>query len=103
MQELTVQVDGHVVRLQPGESATIGRGRDCDITIVDVDVARASPEVVDSSVRVVTMAWPPAERTASTVVVPTTSSPAVMGRWCTNRCSPWTTRLKSMPASGSVT
>ena len=46
-----------------------------------------------SSVRVVTMAWPPASRTASTWSVPTTSSPAVSGRWWTNRCSPWTTRL----------
>lgn len=45
IQELTVQVDGHVVRLQPGESATIGRGRDCDITIVDVDVSRRHAQV----------------------------------------------------------
>ena len=45
IQELTVQVDGHVVRLQPGESVTIGRGRDCDITIVDVDVSRRHAQV----------------------------------------------------------
>ncbi len=41
-------------------------------TMVDVDVARASPVVVDSSVRVVTIACPPADRTESTVVVPST-------------------------------
>ena len=37
-----------------------------------VAYANASPVVVDSSVRVVTIACPPADRTESTVVVPST-------------------------------
>ena len=69
--------------------------------MVEVAVHSASPVAVASSVRVVTMECPPAARTLSTVRVPSTSSPAVIGRWWTKRCSPWTTRLKSMPASGS--
>src|SRR3954468_7784361 len=72
------------------------------MTIVDVAVQTCSPSTVDSSLRVVTMACPPASRTAPTVSTPTISSPAVIGRWWTKRCSPWTTRLKSMPASGSA-
>ena len=49
------------------------------MTMVDVAVQTASPASVASSVRVVTMAWPPASRTASTWSVPTTASPAVRG------------------------
>ena len=75
---------------------------ECDRLLVDARkknglitllVHSASPPVVVSSVRVVTIEWPPAARTESTVRVPSTSSPAVIGRWWTNRCSPWTTRL----------
>ena len=37
--------------------------------MVEVQVARASPASVASSVRVVIMEWPPAERIASTVTL----------------------------------
>ena len=37
------------------------------MTIVDVAVQTGSPSTVASSLRVVTMAWPPASRTVSTV------------------------------------
>src|SRR6476661_1009488 len=73
------------------------------MTMVEVAVQTGSPASVASSVRVVTIEWPPASRTVSTCRVPTTASPAVSGRWWTNRCSPCTTREKSMPASGSRT
>src|SRR6476661_6396946 len=100
----------HVTDRDLGEGAD-GRGRRSALlgghhspprmTMVDVAVQTASPCSVASSVRVVTIAWPPASRTVSTCSVPTTASPAVRGRWWVKRCSPCTTREKSIPASGS--
>jgi hypothetical protein len=56
-------------------------------------VHTGSPSVVASSTRVVSMSLPATVRTASMAAVATSRSPARIGRWWVNRCSPCTTRL----------
>lgn len=44
-QGMTVTVGGRSMRLAPGRTVTIGRGRDCDVVVEDADVSRRHAEV----------------------------------------------------------
>src|SRR5699024_9563086 len=72
-------------------------------TIVERLVATGASSASMISLRMVTIWCPPAARMASMCSTPRSSSPATIGRWWVKRCSPWTTREKSTPASGSLT
>src|SRR5690606_10280296 len=91
---------GHVCSWVPG-SREGGRGQAPRTISMLRTLATSAPDSSVMSTRVVIMEWPPAARTDSTVRVGIRRSPATTGRCRVNVSSPWTTRVKSMPASGS--